>query len=242
MIYNFIISSNSELVMQSRHLVTKVLSPGAKQFHSSKPALDARTYINHFPQNFMSEHGMLISQHSDFFSKMDDVNKRYLSMGRNNTEIRALYAGTKGLEDNIGCSDKLKLLGDYHKKYKQEQKEIIAQYKVEMIETGLSVCTSVVDFLAREIVKYGARGQMIKNEDLETLERIHEDATQKYGNPIGPTLSSLKESGKDIEASSQRKRDPMKLKEDLEQLKSKQSSSEVLKESPAPGDVPKAGI
>lgn len=239
MVYNLVISSNSELIMLSRHLITKGLS----KFHSSRPPLDAQTYVNHFSQHFMNEHGTLINQHSSFFSKMDDLNKRYLSMGRNNTEIRALYAETKGLETSIDCSETLKSLEDYHKEYKQEQKEIVTRYKADMIKAGMATSTSVVDFLGREIVKYGARGQMIKNQDLETLDRIHEDATQKYGNPIGPTFSSLKESGKDIEASSQRKREPMKLKKDLEQLKSQQAASpEISKEGPASDDVPKAGV
>lgn len=219
--------------MKYRHLktLTAAADKGFKRgFHQSATSYDAVHYIQAFPDLFSgTEHGDLIRKHSNYFHDMNHINKKYFGTTKSNTEIRAIYNGTSGLEDDLG--HQTAYFQELHMEFSKEYKTLSQEYKQQVAKETQNQDTKVVDYLTREFVKYGARGQMVIKDEHETLDLIHISSTEKYGNPVGPNLSDLTKANKDIEASSSRKRPANQLKEDLRKIKSEMQSKQEDQES-----------
>ena len=219
-----------------QHLTKGSLSNLARNFHSSGPRQDAVHYIQAYPHLFDGDHGNLLNKHSTLLHKMNDIGKHYFSTASNNTQIRAIYAGTKGMENELGES--AHEFQKKHVEFTDKRKDLVKEYNQELLNSNQNVDSSETAFVEREVLKYIARGQMLIQGDKSTLDDIHTSSSQKYGNALGPTLDSLKSKPNyDITASAGRKRDFSTLKDDLKKLKSETQAQNTQTEQITPENI-----
>ena len=186
---------------------------GVRNYSSTGPRRDALTYMNAYPHIFtgLTPQEHIMSNHRDFCSKLDAVNSAIFPSATDNESVRALYAGIKGI--NFTCPVKQAQCESNHQSLKKKINDIVVPYVEEVLAEGGD--PDQVHYLVRECQKFAARGQMVKNGNFDTLNRIHQDSAERYGNPVGQPYDVIKASGKDMKESAGRKRDAKQLEEDL---------------------------
>ncbi len=212
--------------MRHIHKLAGDIPKSAKSIHTSSTKLDAMHYVSAYSNLFKGkEHGAILERHGAFFYTINNISKKYFSQANNNTQIRAIYAGSAGLENNLGSNT-----AEYqekHLEFTKECKNAAKEYEQELQDEDPENSEKICSYLLREIIKYAARGQMILLGYLNTLEDIHLACKDKYGNYVGPTYRELLAGNKDIIESANRKRSPEQLSKDMKNAQEKKKANET---------------